>query len=187
MNAYDFDKTIYIRDSSVDFTLYCLKKYPSAFLHILPSLAVKGVQYVFGRCDFRKLKEAAFAYLQYIPDASAEAKKFWEEKRDGIGQWYLTRRRDDDVIISASPEFLLRPIAELLNVELIATEMDSRSGKLSGDNCHDKEKVRRLFEKHPDAHIDEFYSDSLTDSPLAEIADRAFRVNQGGIKPWERA
>ena len=187
MNTYDFDKTIYLRDSSVDFTLWCLKKYPSAVLRIIPTLAVKGLRYAFKRCDFRELKEATFSYLRHIPNVSEEVRLFWNKKRGGIGQWYLARRRDDDIIISASPEFLLRPIADLLNVELIATEMDSATGKLLGKNCHDKEKVRRLFEKHPNAQIDEFYSDSLTHTPMAEAADKAFRVSKGKIKPWERA
>ena len=31
-NIYDFDDTIYIGDSTKDFILYCLKKYPKTML-----------------------------------------------------------------------------------------------------------------------------------------------------------
>ena len=32
MNVYDFDKTIYRGDSTMDFWRYCLKRYPKAVL-----------------------------------------------------------------------------------------------------------------------------------------------------------
>ena len=52
------------------------------------------------------------------------------------------------LIVSASPRCLLQPIAERLNVELIATETsDPRNGApilLSSANCKGPEKIQRL-------------------------------------------
>lgn len=52
------------------------------------------------------------------------------------------------VIVSASPRFLLQPIADRLNVDLIATETtDPSNGKpiqLRSANCKGPEKIRRL-------------------------------------------
>ena len=53
-----------------------------------------------------------------------------------------------------------------------------------GENCHDTEKVRRFRALYPDAEIDEFYSDSLSDSPLAELAGKAFLVKKGRLSEW---
>ena len=62
--------------------------------------------------------------------------------------------------------------------------MDKKTGKIIGNNCHDKEKVRRFYERFPDGHTENFYSDSLSDTPMAEIADNAFLVKKGVLSPW---
>jgi phosphoserine phosphatase len=62
--------------------------------------------------------------------------------------------------------------------------MDPFSGHILGNNCHDKEKVRRFRLEYPDYAIDEFYSDSLSDTPLASIAARAFLVKGNILLPW---
>ena len=111
-------------------------------------------------------------------------KDFWEENRHRLAKWYLRQKRSNDVIISASPEFLLRPICDELGVRLIGTRMDKHSGKISGENCHDKEKVRRFYEEFPGACTEEFYSDSLSDTPMAEIAQRAYIVRKEKLSPW---
>lgn len=184
MNTYDFDKTIYIVDSSVEFYKYCLVKYPAAVLRRLPCALGAALGYAAGRIDTKRLKEQFFSFLCYI-DADAAVESFWEKKLDGVGEWYLAQKRDDDIIISASPEFLLEPVAKRLGVRLIGTRMDKRTGRITGANCHDSEKVRRFYEQYPDAHTECFYSDSLSDTPMAEIADRAFLVNRGRLSPWK--
>ena len=90
------------------------------------------------------------------------------------------------MIISASPEFLLAPICKKLEIKhLIASKVDSKSGKYSGVNCHGKEKVRRFYEEFSDGEIDKFYSDSFSDTPMAEISKKAFLVNGNKITEWE--
>ena len=184
MNTYDFDKTIYVVDSSVTFYKYCLAKYSAAVLRTVPRTIGMAIAYVVGRTDTTRLKEQLFSFLRYI-DADAVVADFWAEKFDGVGEWYLAQKRDDDIIISASPEFLLEPVAQRLGVRLIGTRMDKKTGRITGLNCHDSEKVRRFYEQYPDAHTECFYSDSLSDTPMAEIADRAFLVNRGRLSPWK--
>ena len=92
---------------------------------------------------------------------------------------------DDDVIISASPEFLLKPVCKRLKIKnLMASKVDMHSGKYSGVNCHGKEKVKRFYEAFPNGKIDNFYSDSYSDSPLAEIAEKAFMVDGDKVEGW---
>lgn len=184
MNTYDFDKTIFYPDSSACFYLYCLKHYPGAMLKTLPRSVVSGLLYASGKGNAKVLKEQLFSFLPNIPDMDGVVRDFWEENRQRIATWYLRQKRSDDVIISASPEFLLAPICKELGVRLIGTRMDKHSGRIDGENCHDKEKVRRFYEEYPGACTEEFYSDSLSDTPMAEIAQRAYIVDRETVKPW---
>lgn len=186
MNTYDFDQTIYQPDSSYSFVMYCLRRHTGAVVKALPGVIAAGAKYLLKKADTRALKEKVFSFLPYLDDVDATVAAFWQEHWSGIGGWYLAQKRDDDIIISASPEFLLKPVAEKLGVRLIATRMDKRTGKIEGQNCHDTEKVRRFREEYPGGHTEEFYSDSLSDAPMAELADRAFLVSRGKLSPWPR-
>lgn len=184
MNTYDFDKTVFYPDSSCCFYLYCLRHYPKAMMKTLPRSLVSGLCYSAGKGNAKLLKEQLFSFLTNLPDVDRVVKDFWAQNRHRLARWYLQQKCNDDVIISASPEFLLRPICEELGVRLIGTRMDSRSGKISGENCHDKEKVRRFYEAFPGACTEAFYSDSLSDTPMAEIAQKAYIVRKEQLAPW---
>ena len=178
MNTYDFDKTIFYPDSSACFYKYCLKNHTAAVLKTLPKTAAKAIKYAAGKIETKELKEQLFSFLSSIDNIDEVVKAFWEENIGGIGNWYLNQKKDDDIIISASPYFLLEPVCKKLGIALIATPMDKKTGKILGNNCHDSEKVRRFYEEYPGAHTENFYSDSLSDSPMAEIADKAFMVTK---------
>lgn len=180
MNVFDFDKTIFFPDSSAEFIKYCLRRYPRYFKANIGGIASSAMQYAAGgKSDPTPLKEQLFSFLRFVPEAEKLAEEFWSAHIDGIAHWYRDISRDDDLVISASPEFLLRPISKKLGFELIATQMDPHSGQITGRNCRGEEKVRRFREKYPDGVIDDFYSDSLSDLPLAKLAKRAFIVKRG--------
>lgn len=186
MNAYDFDKTIYDGDSTIDFYLYCLR--------IRPQL----VSYLFGqgygiflhvvkKIDTTEMKERFFAFLQGLPDTAALVDAFWELQFPKIQNWYLQQKAADDVVISASPMFLLEPVCHRLHIpRAIATEMDLHTGKIYGRNCKGEEKVRRFQERYPNSEIQRFYSDSLSDAPMAALAQNAFLVKNGRPVPWRK-
>ena len=185
MNVYDFDQTIFHPDSSFCFFCYCLRHRTLAVSKCIPSAVFQFVSYqLHGRKDAQKLKEALFSYLNRIDNIDFLVDSFWKEHSDQIAAWYLEQKKEDDVIISASPEFLLHPAAEMLGVKLIATRMNPYTGKIKGKNCHDREKVRRFRELYPDAKVDEFYSDSLVDEPMARIAGKAFMVRGNERSAW---
>jgi Phosphoserine phosphatase len=111
--------------------------------------------------------------------------RFWQSHPMNLKAWYLARPHGDDVIISASGEFLLAPVCAELGVKrLIGTRMDSRTGRIQGENCWGPEKVERLRQVYPQFHMSEFYSDSRSDTPLAQVADRAFLVKGDELLPW---
>ena len=185
MNVYDFDETVFHPDSSFCFFRFCLRHRTLAVSKCIPASALQFIIYLArGRQDAQKLKEALFSYLNRIDNVELLVQEFWARSFDGISSWYLQQKQPDDVIISASPEFLLRPAADRLGVRLIATPMNPYTGKIIGRNCHDHEKVRRFREQFPEATVDEFYSDSLSDTPLARLAVKAFLVKGNERNTW---
>ena len=184
MNVYDFDGTIYDGDSTVDFFLYAVKHNPSV-LRYLPKQALGFALYSIKRLDKTKLKEYFFSFLSAI-NTEKMVESFWDQNQEKIFCWYLNQQNEDDIIISASPRFLLQPICSRLGIHyLIASEVDHETGMFSGENCRGQEKVQRLEDEYKVTHIDHFYSDSLSDLPLAKIADKAYLVDKGMIKRWE--
>lgn len=184
MNVYDFDETIYYGDSTRDFILWCFKKHPKTLLD-LPLIGFAAMRYyTFHVGTKTQFKEKMYRFLKKI-DGEEDVKKFWDDKFHGIKPFYRKIHRDDDVIISASPEFLLKPLEEKLHITVIASKVDIRSGAYDGLNCYHAEKVRRFHEVFPDGHIDAFYSDSYSDEPLALLADKAFIVDGDKLIDWD--
>ena len=186
MNTYDFDKTIFYPDSSETFVKWYLAHHPAELITWAPRMLVIGILYALHIIPTQKMKEHAFSFLRHVKDIDAVMQKFWDEHEYKIADWYKAHHKSDDVIISASPEFVVKPMADRLGVALIATRMDKRTGKISGANCHGEEKVRRFYEVYPGAVTEEFYSDSMSDTPMAKIAQKAFLiVNKGQTPiPW---
>lgn len=184
MNVFDFDRTVINDDSTKLFLLYCLRRFPRAFESELGGIGIGLVRYLTGKIGFEGFKESLFGFLKYVPDIDIYVQSFWNDNMSRIEPYYLEIQRADDIIVSASPDFLVRPMAERLGVQLIATPMTKESGIINGVNCKGKEKVRRFKELYPDGYIDAFYSDSLTDAPMARIAERAFLVVNHRPENW---
>ena len=60
-----------------------------------------------------------------------------------------------------------------------------KTGIYSGNNCHGEEKVARFNAAFPGAEIDNFYSDSHSDDPMARVAKRSFMVKGENLSEWE--
>lgn len=184
MNVFDFDKTIYHSDSTRDFILWCFKKHPKTLLY-LPLVGYAAVRYyTFHIGTKTEFKEKMYRFLKAI-DGEKDVERFWKEKISGIKDFYHEIHRDDDVIISASPEFLLKPLEEKLYFNVIASKVDIHTGKYDGLNCYHAEKVNRFRELYPDGQIEDFYSDSYSDEPLALLADKAYIVDGEKLIDWD--
>lgn len=185
MNVFDFDGTIYHGDSSKDFFFYCLKHYPKTRGKIFPVL-LYGAGFGLRIVKKKTFKQKLFSIVQKIPDIDKAVLDFWEEHRKNIKKWYMEMKDGSDIIISASPEFLLAPICAELGVEcMMATRVDKKTGLFDGENCHGKQKVTRFYEMYPNAEIDSFYSDMYCDTPLALISKQAFIVKGEKLSPWK--
>ena len=185
MNVYDFDQTLYTRDSTVDFYFFCLRRYPS-ICRFIPIQLYGAIRLALGCVDKTAFKQRFFTYYQGIPHLDALASVFWDSHEGGIKDWYRQQHRPDDVVISASPEFLLQPICARLGIKyLLASRVDPETGIYTGKNCDGQEKVRRFREAFPQGAVDCFYSDSLSDTPLARIARESYIVRGDKLIPWE--
>ncbi|MDF2857341.1 MAG: polysaccharide biosynthesis protein GtrA [Neobacillus sp.] len=183
-NAYDFDKTIYNGDATLDFYKYCIRRYPRVLL-ALPFAMVGAVLYILKFVPKTRFKELFFGFLRFVPNVEALISSFWDENSERIFTWYLENKEENDIIISASPEFLLKPMCNRLDIQyLIASKVDMKTGRYTGKNCYGEEKVRRLKNEFEDCVINEFYSDSLSDLPLARLAKERFLVRDKERKAW---
>lgn len=185
MNVYDFDKTIYKDDSTVDFFKYCLKKQPSLAFRYGFGQLFAGLKFGLGIMKKTAFKEHFYRFFRGIENMDAMVASFWEVHAHKIQPWYLSRQLADDVVISASPTFLLAPICAQLGIpHLIASIVDKKTGVYTGLNCHGEEKVKRFYAIFGDATVDAFYSDSFSDTPMAKLAEEAFFIKKGQVCSW---
>lgn len=182
INVYDFDETIYDGDSSIDFFKYALSKNKKC-LFIVPKLIIAVILYLLKIKEKEHLKSIFFSFIKYFDNLDKVVKEFWKTNDKKIKKFYLKQRNKNDIIISASPEFLLKPVAQKYNFQLIATVIDTSTGKLVGKNCYGEEKVNRLI-KTGIKQFDKFYSDSLSDTPLSKLAKEAYIVKKEKIIKW---
>lgn len=180
-NVYDFDKTIYDGDVSVDFWLFSLKKHPAIAI-LLPIQFFAIVLMKLKLLSRKTTKEIFFLFLRFLKNL--DLMEFWDINQAKIKPWYLKQKHPNDIIITASPEFAIQPLADKLKINLIGTIMSTKTGKITGENCRGIEKVRRFRKKYRNTKIGRFYSDSLSDLPLKELSTQAFIVKGIKIKKW---
>lgn len=177
INLYDFDETIYDGDSTVDFMFYIIRKHPSSLIK-LPKIIWSALKYVLHMIDKTTMKEGFYSLFTTIDDIDKLLKEFWKTHEHKIKKFYLEKDHSNDIIISASPEFLLKPMTDKLKVkDMMASKVNKKTGKYEGINCHDVEKVRRLNEKYSNYKVMESFSDSIkSDRPILELAENAYQV-----------
>lgn len=182
VNVYDFDHTIYDGDASLDFIVYCLSRDVRLWVY-LPVMVWALLLYVLGFRNRKQLKQSAFGFLKRIRSLDEKVDRFWKSHNRKIKKLFNKTKADINIVISASPEFLLNPVAEALGVELIATKMNQKTGDIVGKNCRGEEKVARLQKAFPSIVIDEAYSDSLSDTALLQLSKTGYIVSKEKIVP----
>src|SRR5574344_980320 len=141
---YDFDGTIYDGDSSVDFFKFCLKKNKKMLKMLFPVLN-KYLSYKAKSISDTELKEYIFSFLKYFDNIDDLVNEFWISHKSKIKDFYLNKNHNKDIIISASPLFLLTPICDELKVkDLIASDVDKKTGHFNKLNNRGIVKVNNL-------------------------------------------
>ena len=186
MNLYDFDGTIYNGDSCKDIIIYGLKKYPKVTIESLKKARKLKKDYDKGMIPFEKLKEELLSFIFKINNYPKFINEFVDSHMKKIKPFYLSRKTDNDVIVSASYELWISVFARRLGVKyILATRVDS-DGKILGKNCKGIEKVNRIRSIFPNATIACAYSDSSADIPFLEMANNAFVVEGNKLLTYRR-
>ncbi len=181
---FDFDGTITTKDSFLDFIFFC-RGIPKTILGILinsPFLVLmifkiyprgktkeKIWNYFFGRWPQEKFTTYAEDFtkkrLPQILRPQAIEKILWHKTQG-----------HKIVVVSASFENYLSFWCKKEGIDLIATQVEIKDGKITGafasQNCYGQEKVHRIKEKYNLKDFNDIiaYGDSRGDLPFKKIA-----------------
>lgn len=184
VNVYDFDNTIYDGETLVDFILYYVRTDPKIWKYVpkLIVIALKDALHLF------TVEEAIEAYASFLEgyyvnlgDVSENVVKFWNKNEKRIKPWYSKVQRESDIIVSGSTDFILEEIMKRMGVKhFIGSSIDKKTGKFIR-LCFLENKVKAFKEIYPDKHIENFYTDSMNDKAMMDIADNVYFVKKNKI------
>lgn len=185
MNVYDFDNTIYDGETLVDFILYFVRTDPKIWKYV-PKLLIIAFKDKFHLFTVEQaIKEyAGFleGYYVNVGNLDERVKAFWDKNEHKIKPWYAGVQRDDDIIVSGTTDFILDEIAKRIGIKnYVGSSIDRKTGKFIR-LCFLDNKVKIFNELYPDAHIDNFYTDSMNDKPMMDLADHVYFVTGDKIE-----
>ena len=192
--AFDFDGTLTIRDSFMDFLRW--RAGPFRFALGMARLGPSALAY-FGHRDRGRLKAGAVReFLKgeergaLAASCEAYAVAAWSRlmRPDALQAWADWKSKGALMtIVTASPETLIEPFARRLGADLLlgtrlSFDEDGRvDGAFVGENCRALEKVVRLKAHFgPGVRLAAAYGDTSGDAEMLEIADvRGYRQFTG--------
>ena len=172
VNVYDFDGTIFVNNSLFRFWKYCFKKKP----WIIICCPLQLINFAIIAMRLTDDKSLFYSFVRFFPDIKKTVSDFWDENEHDVCEWYINQKESSDIVISASPEFLISEICNRLGINCIASLVCEKTGKCLGNDCKGEEKVIRLRECFPDIKAGKGYGDSKSDRPLLEFAEEGFFV-----------
>ena len=195
--VYDFDKTIYGGESGTNFFTYYLRNYPLKGLLFGLTYLKEVLFYLIKITDLKRLKERFFIFLESHSNEEIEkiVDGFWKEYDKKMYSWtqeeLRENRKEADLVIvtSATPLFLLERLIPEMGYDMVfGTEFQGDGeekfiAEIKGENNKGMEKVRKLDkwakENNIKYEIIKFYSDSLADKPLYDIAEKKYWIKKG--------
>ena len=185
---FDFDGTITFKDSFGDFIAYAVgrRKFITGAILLTPMLFAYALGLIrnwrakelvsahfFGGWDARRLEDLASRYSrERLPRIVREI------ALERIG-WHKLKQ-DKVVVVSASIDLWLADWCANCGVDLIATELEMKDGRVTGRfltrNCSGKEKVRRIEERYDVKSFDYIYAygDTHGDKAMLEMANEKY-------------
>lgn len=189
--VFDFDGTLYSRDSLLDFCRYYYQKKPLRLWRIFLQL-LAFIGWKLGRFNTSEFKHRFLIFLGKDSEQEIErmAHNFWKYPRVYNPHVMACLRSCKaanyyTVVASASPILFILPACKTLGIdEVIGTELNFINGRYSlGENCRGDEKLRRIKAHFPASMIREAYSDNFDDLRLLQSAGKGFVVTNGGVVP----
>ena len=184
MNIYDFDDTIYNGDTNKHIILFGLKKHPKLTLNALLKAKKLNKEYKKGMIEFERVKEVMLSFIFETPNKEEFIKEFVDTHMKNIKPWYISKKTENDIIISASYELWIKEFANRLGVKYVLGTRVDDEGIILGKNCKGEEKIKRLNLLIQDAKVATMHSDSSCDIPLFDMAQRGYVVEGNKIKTY---
>ena len=185
MNVFDFDNTIYDGESTLDLFFFYIVRKPWLVKHLFTILKAFA-RYEKGDVSLSEIIE------RYVPmvekdalrvfDFENDPKVFWDKHEKKIKPIYNELRSDDDLIITASPDFNIEEICRRLGIKRhLTSRIDRETGKILFVNIREN-KIKAYEEAYGDIPIENFYTDSPeNDKWLIEKANHAFVVKKNTV------
>jgi len=176
MRVYDFDKTLTLKDTTLDFFCHglgstqrflCILYYYTLAscvkLHILDvqTLKSKLLKWRFKRIDSVSWENHCMKFAQTIVTNELFAKTNWSE--------------ENLVIVSASFQEVLQHLFPP-NVNVMGTLVALKNGEVLITDHLYRDRKRQALEEKGIYHIDEFYTDSWHDHSVMQMAKKIFWV-----------
>lgn len=190
---FDMDKTLLSASSGVEYVKFLARRGMISRREMLGVFFVSA-QYSLNLMDFPK----AMARLNArVKGGDAQATRelcetfFRQDLIHTIAPAAVARAKqhvaqgDTVVVLSASTQFVVRPVADYLGFEYRCTELEivdnHFTGRIAGEPCYGEGKVywarRMAQERGVDLCDCAFYTDSHSDAPLMEIVGKPVAVN----------
>jgi len=186
---FDFDGTLYPKDSFTGFIFYTLSKrhivrkglqilpwIQAYYLSLYPahSMRPRLFQSMFKNISADFVDKLAEEYAQKIVK-NLDPKLFKQLK--------LHQQKGDQVVlVSASVDLYLKPICKFLNIELICTQIEIKSGLITGnyisEDCSCEQKKIRIQQQY---NLDDYqyiyaYGNSEEDLEMLSLADYPYMM-----------
>lgn len=195
--VYDFDKTIYGGETGTNFFKFYFKKFPLKSLVFIILYVEDILFYVFKQIKLKQLKERFFRFLEGHSKEEIDklVTEFWGVEKNKIYNWakdeLAENKKQVDLVIvtSASPKFIIEKFLLdfgydlVFGTEFVKFDNDRFISKIYGENNKNDEKVKKLKiwakKQKISFEILKFYSDSIADQPLYDLAKEKVWVNKG--------
>ena len=173
-----------MNSTPLDFILYYIKTDRKIWKYVpkLIIIALKDALHLF------TVEQAIEAYASFLEgyyvnlgDTTQNVIKFWDKNEKKIKPWYAKVQKESDIIVSGSTDFILDEIMKRMGIKhYIGSSIDKKTGKFIR-LCFLENKVKAFYEIYPDKHIENFYTDSMNDKAMMDIADNVYLVKKNKI------
>jgi phosphatidylglycerophosphatase C len=193
--VFDFDKTLFKKDSFLSFYKFIVIKYPIRLIY-LPIQVLSGILYLFKILNAKSFKNYFLIYLynMNLEILVANLEEFWDQNHQ-FNQELLLRLQTLNnsgiatVVVSASPTLFIESVCKEIGIKhVLGTELSYQNGKyiIMGKNCRGKEKISRLFSFfEDDIEIICAFSDNKDDQGLLNMSKNSFWVKNGKLVKYD--
>jgi phosphoserine phosphatase len=193
--VFDFDGTLYRKDTMIQFCLFVYMRHPLRLRFVTIQL-LGAILYLFKSISIEHFKTLFLSYLMEMPEEKVqeELKRFWASRFPN--HFYplvverlkaLQEKKIPCVCLSASPDWMIQEACNQLGISVVlgSSVIEMEDKWVWRFNCRGKNKIALLGQKFPDAEVIEAYSDNHDDYFLLEKAIQGFKIQKGKIIPFK--